>query len=106
MSAAWRSENKGAAGKDATWKTGRALITPEARKYTEWVLLVADLQYSLRRAELWKARAECGAGDEGNAEICASLFRDAVVSLVACFDDTLSVHLDARSVYGETPGAL
>ena len=58
MSAARRSENKGAAGKDATWKTGRALTTPEARKYSEWVLLVADLQYSLRRAELWKARAE------------------------------------------------
>ena len=43
-------------------------------------------------------------GDAGDIELRVSLFRDAVVSLVACFDDTSPVHLDPDRVYGETPG--
>ena len=105
MSEVLRSESKVAGDKDSTWSTARSLTTPDARTYSEWVLLVEDLQYSLRRAELWSNRTKSGAGDADNSEICASLFRDAVVSLVACFDNTLRVHLDPTSVYAETPGA-
>ena len=97
MSEVLRPESKAAGDKDSTWSTARSLTTPDARTYSEWVLLVTDLQYSLRRAELWSDMTKSGIGDAGNPEICASLFRDAVVSLVACFDETLSVHLDPTS---------
>ena len=105
MSEVLSSKSKAAGDKDSTWNTARSLTTPDARTYSEWVLLVMDLQYSLRRAELWSNMTKSGAGDADNfEEIRASLFRDAVVSLVACFDNTLCVHLDPTSVYGETPG--
>ena len=78
--------------------------TPEARRYCEWSLLVNDLKYALRRAEMFRDMAPSDAGDVGDIEISASLFRDAVVSLVACFDDTSPVYLVPASVYGEQPG--
>ena len=82
----------------------RSLNTPDARRYTEWVLLVKDVEYALRRATLWRDMARSDKGDAGDIELRVSLFRDAVVSLVACFDDTSPVHLDPDRVYGETPG--
>ena len=104
MSEVERSESKAKSSKDPVWTKARTLNTREARRYSEWMLLVRDLEYSLRRAEMWKDMAQSDAGDGGDIEIGVSLFRDAVVSLVACFDDTLPVYLVPASVYGETPG--
>ena len=105
MSEAERSESKATSGKDSVWTSARTLNTPETRRYSEWVLLVVDLKYALRRAELWRDMAKRAAGDAGAIEISVSLLRDAIVSLVACFDDTSPIFLDPASVYGDTPGA-
>ena len=104
MSDAERPVSKAADGMESSWSTARSLNTPDAREYCEWVLLVRDLEYALRRAELWRGKARSAAAGTEDMEICVSLLRDAVVALVACFDTTSPVHLDAPSVYGETPG--
>ena len=104
MSEVERSESKATSSKDSGWTQARTLNTPEARRYCEWSLLVNDLKYALRRAEMWRDMAPYDAGDVGDIEISVSLFRDAVVSLVACFDDTSPVYLVPASVYGEKPG--
>ena len=103
MSEVERSESKATSSKDSGWTQARTLNTPEARRYCEWSLLVNDLEYALRRAEMWRDMAPSDAGDVGDTEISVSLFRDAVVSLVACFDDTSPVYLVPASVYGEKP---
>ena len=104
MSEVERSESKATSSKDSGWTDARTLNTPEARRYCEWSLLVNDLEYALRRAKMWRDMVPSDAGDVGDFEISVSLFRDAVVSLVACFDDTSPVYLVPASVYGENPG--
>ena len=98
MSEVERSESKATSSKDSGWTDARTLNTPEARRYCEWSLLVNDLKYALRRAEMWRDMVPSDAGDVGDIEISVSLFRDAVVSLVACFDDTSPVYLVPASV--------
>ena len=93
MSEVERSESKATSSKDSGWTDARTLNTPEARRYCEWSLLVNDLKYALRRAKMWRDMVPSDAGDVGDIEISVSLFRDAVVSLVACFDDTSPVYL-------------
>ena len=105
MSEVKRSESKAASGEESSWSRTRSLNTPDARSYTEWLLLVNDVEYALRRATLWRGMAQSDKGDAGDIEeLRVSLLRDAVVSLVACFDDTSPVYLDPARVYGETPG--
>ena len=104
MSEVKRSESKAASGEESSWSRTRSLNTPDARSYTEWLLLVNDVEYALRRATLWRDMAQSDKGDAGDIELRVSLLRDAVVSLVACFDDTSPVYLDPARVYGETPG--
>ncbi len=105
MSKLQHSESEAPRDKESSlWTEARSLNTPDARAYSEWALLVKDLEYALRRAQLWRDLARSAAGDGGDLEVGTSLFRDAVVSLVACFDDTSAVYLDPASVYGETPG--
>ena len=79
----------------------RRLDTPEAREYAEWCLLELDLQRCLRVARLWKQ-----VDTEGDKDIAASLFRDAVVSFIACFDKNLPVTLDATALYDKHEGGL
>ena len=97
-----RSESQ-AASEDSSWTRARSPNTPDARRYTEWVLLVKDVDYALCRAKCWRDMAQSDTGDAGDIEIRVSLLRDAVVSLVAYFDDASSVYLDPARVYGETP---
>ena len=72
----------------------RRLDTPEARNYAEWCLMVLDLDRCLRVARLWKDIEK-----DRDTEIAVSLFRDAVVSFVACFDKNNAVSLDAQALY-------
>ena len=88
------------------WAAARSLTTTEARTYSEWVLLVGDLKYALKRAEIWENIAGAKSGNGCDAEVCVSLFRDAVISFVSCFDKQLPVHLDALNVYSQVPGGL
>ena len=79
----------------------RRLDTPESRVYAEWCLLVLDLERCLQVARLWKQQDE-----DGDVEVAVSLFRDAVVSLISCFDKTNAVSLDAQALYGKYEGGL
>ena len=78
----------------------RRLDTPESRVYAEWCLLVLDLERCLRVARLWKQQ------EDGDVELAVSLFRDAVVSLISCFDKTNAVSLDSQALYGRYEGGL
>ena len=75
----------------------RSLDTPNGRLYAEWRSCLQDLGVCLEVAELWKTRSQ-----EEEAEvdrvISASLFRDAVVRFIACFDKEALVCLDAAEL--------
>ena len=43
---------------------------------------------------------------ESHAEVAVSVFRDAVISFISCFDKQLPVHLDPTEAFGELDGAL
>ena len=79
----------------------RRLDTPEAREYAEWCLLVLDLGRCLRVARLWKDTDKAR-----DTEVAVSLFRDAVVSFIACFDTTNTVSLDHQALYGQYEGGI
>ena len=79
----------------------RRLDTPEAREYAEWCLLVLDLERCLRVARLWKEKDEAG-----DVDVAVSLFRDAAVSLISCFEKTNTVSLDAQALYGRYDGGV
>ncbi len=91
---------------ESTWTTARVLRTPEATEYSEWVLLVTDLEYALRRAVLWSELAQGQSDDKRPLETATSVFRDTVVSFVACFDRQAPAFLDAQAVYADVPGGL
>ena len=52
-------------------------------------------------AQLWKKKDEVG-----DVELAVSLFRDAVVTLISCFEKTNAVSLDAQALYGRYEGGL
>lgn len=79
----------------------RRLDTLEAREYAEWCLLVLDLKRCLRVARLWK-----DIDKDGDTEVAVSLFRDAVVSFIACFDKNNAVSLDPQALYGRYGGGV
>ena len=91
---------------DSTWNSARVVGTHEANDYAEWVLLVTDLEYARRRAELWGDMARDQIDDQRLLETATSVFRDTVVSFVACFDRQSPVFLDAQAVYADVPGGL
>ena len=81
------------------WKsTARLLDTPNGRLYAEWSLLLTDLKECLKIAELWKSISQARES-ESDLVVAASLFRDAVVRFMACFDKGMPVRLDANKLY-------
>ena len=91
---------------DRNWRDARTVNTPAARRYSEWTLLVHDLEYALTRARLWKEAATAPSPGESPAGVAASLFRDAVISFVSCFDKANPVHLDPAVAFGTLDGAV
>ena len=91
---------------DRQWRTARTVNTPAARSYAEWTLLVQDLGYALSRARLWKEAALAASRDESRAGVAVSLFRDAVISFVSCFDRQTPVHLHPAVAFGSLDGAV
>ena len=79
----------------------RRLDTPEAREYAEWCLLVLDLERCLRVTRLWKDLDK-----DRDTEVAASLFRDAVVSFMACFDKSNAISLDPEALYRPYEGGV
>ena len=92
-------------GSDREWRTARTVNTPAAKSYSEWTLLVHDLEYALSRVRLWKATANAESLGESPAGVAVSLFRDAIISFVSCFDKQIPVHLDAAAVFRTLDGA-
>lgn len=85
----------------------RALKTANGIQYAEWVLLVNDLQRCLELVGLWRQLLSLDEKTPRDTRLAESLFRDAVVSFVSCFDkDKGHVCLDAQSLYGSVDGAL
>lgn len=91
---------------DQQWRTARTVNTPAAKLYYEWTLLVHDLEYALSRARLWKGTVKAESLGESTAGVAVSLFRDAVISFVSCFDKQVPVHLDPAVAFGRLEGAL
>ena len=90
---------------DSRWRTARTVNTPAAKLYSEWTLLVHDLEYALSRAHLWKETVKAESLGESPARVAVSLFRDAVISFVSCFDKQVPVHLDPAVAFGTLEGA-
>ena len=90
----------------STWVNARTTNTPTAREFSEWTLLAGDLEYALRRAILWNELANTEAKSDNNVEILVSVFRDAAITFVSCFDNTLSASLDPKVVYTTTSGGV
>ena len=85
----------------------RALKTANGIQHAEWVLLVSDLQRCLELVYLWRQLLSSDEKTPRDTRLAESLFRDAVVSFVSCFDkDKGHVYLDAQSLYGSMEGAL
>ena len=95
-----------ARGDEPKWVTARTLTAPEAKLFSEWTLLVHDLKYALRRAQLWKESLATNSRSDRDTDICVSLIRDAVISMVSCFDKRPPAYLDPAVVYATVPGGI
>lgn len=85
----------------------RSLKTNNGTQHAEWVLLVHDLQRCLELLEHWGQYQSLEDKTPRETRVAESLFRDAVVSFVSCFDkENGRVCLDAQSLYGSIEGAL
>ena len=85
----------------------RALRTPNGTEHAEWVLLVNDLRRCSELVELWGRLLSRKDITPRDTRLAESLFRDAVVSFVSCFDkDNGHAFLDEQSLYGSIDGAL
>ena len=88
----------------------RALKTANGIQHAEWVLLVSDLQRCLELVGHWRQLLSLDERTPRDTRLAESLFRDAVVSFVSCFDkDKGHVHLDVQILVrfdGRRPGGL
>ena len=91
-------------GDNSEWTSARTLTTPAAKQFSEWTLLAHDLQYALKRAQLWKELLASDTKSDQDTDICVSLIRDAIITMVACFDKRPPVYLKAAVVYENVPG--
>jgi hypothetical protein len=80
----------------------RKLNTPLAHEVAEHVLLQEDMKSSLDAMRLWSEKyAERLPGTEEGI-IGKSLFRDAIIQFVGCFDKSAKYPLSPDDVYGPT----
>lgn len=85
--------------------TLKALETPLAKEYAENLLLQNDMQGALATMECWQRRF-ASSSDREERLIAASLFRDAIIQFVGCFDKTAQFPLSADEIYGGDPDEL
>jgi hypothetical protein len=85
--------------------TLKALDTPLAKEYAENLLLQSDMRDSLAAMECWERRFASSTDPEDKL-IGASLFRDAIIQFVGCFDKTAQFPLSAQDIYGHDPDGL
>ena len=76
----------------------RSHRSENGKRCAEWHLMRADLGRCLEVIRLWEQRVE---GKQGSDVVADSMFRDVVVSFVACFDDDQkAVRIDPEELYG------
>jgi hypothetical protein len=80
----------------------RALETPLAKEYAENLLLQIDMRNCLDVLKLWQDRY-AGRAEPDERVVAASLFRDAIMLFVGCFDPTSKYPLSAQDIYGHDP---
>jgi hypothetical protein len=84
----------------------KRLDTPLAKELAESYILQHDMKTSIRILQIWQEKfAEKATGSEERL-IGQSLFRDAIVQFVGCFDKTASFPLSAEAIYGHDPNGL
>ena len=76
----------------------RSHRSENGKRCAEWHLMRADLRRCLKVIRHWEKRVE---GKRGTDLVADSMFRDVVVSFVACFDDDQkAVRIDPDELYG------
>lgn len=76
----------------------RSHRSENGNRCAEWHLMRADLRRCLEVIRLWEQRVE---GEQGSDVVADSMFRDVVVSFVACFDeDQKAIRIDPEELYG------
>ena len=92
-------------GPESRWSNARTINSHAAKLYSEWTLLVRDLEYVLKRALLWKKLVTAKSEGDTGTQVSVSVFRDAVISFVSCFDRQQPVYLDPAVAFGKLGGA-
>ncbi|QWG20611.1 hypothetical protein KMZ68_12650 [Bradyrhizobium sediminis] len=83
----------------------KTLDTALAREYAENLILQQDMQTSLETMKLWHEKYASTTETEARI-IGKSLFRDAIVQFVGCFDKTAQYPLSAEAIYGHDPNGV
>lgn len=83
----------------------RALNTAVAEEYAENLILQQDMRASSETMKLWHEKYASATGPE-DWIIAKSLFRDAIVQFVGCFDKTARYPLSAETIYGHDPNGM
>ena len=89
--------------------TLRELTTPIARELSEYTLLKNDLIQSFEALELWFNKYAGRKKDDMTNEerlIALSLFRNAIIMFVGCFDKSAKVSLSETDIYSSRKGGL
>jgi hypothetical protein len=81
----------------------KQLETPEAKELAETFLIEADLQSSITAITIWHKKYSNPSSNEERT-IGLSLFRDAIVQFIACFDKSAKFRLSRDDIYEEHNG--
>lgn len=74
-----------------------------AEEIEELVLIISDLRTSIECIQQWAALSK----EDGTPEnILNSLFRNGIVTFMACFDDATPYNLDSTVVYSQLDGGI
>lgn len=83
----------------------KALDTALTKEYAENLILQQDMHTSLETMKLWHEKYASATDPEARI-IGKSLFRDAIVQFVGCFDKTAQYPLSAEAIYGHDPDGM
>jgi hypothetical protein len=83
----------------------KALDNALAKEYAEYLILQQDMRTSLETMKLWHGKYASATEPEDQI-IAKSLFRDAIVQFVGCFDKTSKYPLSAEAIYGHDPNGM
>src|SRR5689334_22406386 len=83
----------------------KALDSALAKEYAENLILQQDIQNSLEAMRIWHEKYASATEPESRI-IAQSLFRDAIVQFVGCFDKTSHYPLSVEAIYRHDPNGM